>query len=132
MLLHNALRDERLEQTSVKDLFHNRDLVRNLMIKHIVVWKLKEQAEGRSRMENALLLKRELESMTAKIKEIRSLEVGMNFNDDQDAYDLVLVTEFARKEDLEVYQNHPEHQRVVAILRRLRETRVVVDYKIPI
>lgn len=83
-------------------------------------------------MENALLLKRELESMTAKIKEIRSLEVGMNFNDDQDAYDLVLVTEFARKEDLEVYQNHPEHQRVVAILRRLRETRVVVDYKIPI
>jgi len=124
--MRHAMRD--LSRLLQKNLFHNRDLVRNHMIKHIVAWKLKEHAEGRSRMENALLLKRELESMTAKIKEIRSLEVGMNFNDGQDAYDLVLVTEFTRKEDLEIYQNHPEHQRVVAILRRLRESRVVVDY----
>lgn len=99
------------------------------MIKHIVLWKLKEEAEGRSRLENALLLKGELESMTGRIKEIRKLEVGINFNTGQDAYDLALFSEFATKQDLDIYQNHPEHQRVVAILRRLRDTRAVVDFE---
>ncbi len=99
------------------------------MIKHIVVWKLKEEAEGKTKIENALMLKRELESLTRKIKEIRKLEVGINFNTVQDAFDLGLVSEFANKNDLEVYQNHPEHQRVAGLLRRLRESRVVVDYE---
>ena len=99
------------------------------MIKHIVLWKLKEEAEGRSKLENALLLKGELESMTGQIKEIRKLEVGINFNTGEDAYDLALFSEFATKQDLEIYQNHSEHQRVVAILRRLRDTRAVVDFE---
>ena len=99
------------------------------MIKHIVVLKLKDHAEGRSKAENAVLLKRELESLTLTIKEIRKLEVGINFNTVQDAFDLGLVSEFANKNDLEVYQNHPEHQRVAGLLRRLRESRVVVDYE---
>jgi hypothetical protein len=101
------------------------------MIKHIVLWKLKEHSEGKPKAENAVMLKRELELMTSRIKEIRKLEVGINFNSGQDAYDLALFSEFATKQDLETYQNHPEHQRVVAILRRLRETRVVADYEIP-
>ena len=99
------------------------------MVKHIVVWKLKEQAEGRPKSENAILLKRELESLVPKIKEIRRFEVGINFNTANDAYDLGLVSEFANKNDLNVYQNHPEHQRVVGLLRRLRESRIVVDYE---
>jgi hypothetical protein len=102
------------------------------MIKHIVLWKLKEHAEGKPKAENAAMLKRELESMTSRIPEIRKLEAGINFNAGQDAYDLALFSEFATKRDLDTYQNHPEHQRVVSILRRLRETRVVVDYEIPI
>jgi hypothetical protein len=99
------------------------------MIRHIVAWKLKENAEGKTKAENALMLKNELESLAAKIKEIRTIEVGVNFNSGQDAYDLGLVSEFATKYDLDVYQNHPEHQRVAGILRRLRETRIVVDYE---
>jgi hypothetical protein len=100
------------------------------MIKHIILLKLKDSAEGKTKAENATMLKRELESLASKIKEIRKLEVGINFNTGQDAYDLGLVSEFANKNDLDVYQNHPEHQRVAAILRRLRDYRVVVDYEL--
>jgi hypothetical protein len=101
------------------------------MIKHIVVWKLKEEAEGRPKVDNSIMLKRELELMSKRIKEIQKLEVGINFNSGQDAYDLSLYSEFASRQDLEAYQNHPEHLRVVALLRKVRDARVVVDYEIP-
>ncbi len=100
------------------------------MVKHIIVLKLKENAFGNSKAENAQMLKRELEGMTRKIKEIRKIEVGINFNPGQDAYDLALIAEFADKKDLDTYQNHPEHQRVVGILRQHRDVRIVVDYEI--
>lgn len=99
------------------------------MIKHIILLKLKESAEGKPKSDNVLFLKRELESLASKIKEIRKLEVGINFNTGQDAYDLALISEFATREDLDTYQIHPEHQRVIAIIRRFRETRIVVDYE---
>ncbi len=99
------------------------------MIKHIIVLKLKDQAEGRSKADNAVLLKRELASLTLTIKEIRKLEVGINLNTGEDAYDIGLVSEFANKSDLDVFQNNPEHQRVAGLVRRVRESRIVVDYE---
>jgi hypothetical protein len=99
------------------------------MIKHIVVWRLKESTGGKSKGENARMLERELNSLRGKIKEIRELEVGINFNPAQDAYDLALIAEFANKTDLDNYLNHPEHQRVVGILRQHRDSRIVVDYE---
>jgi len=99
------------------------------MVKHIIVLKLKENAGGKSKAENAQMLKREFEGMTAKIAQIRGLEVGINFNSTPDAYDMALTAEFASRKDLDTYQSHPEHQRIVAILRQLRESRIVVDYE---
>ncbi len=99
------------------------------MIRHIVVWKLKDRAEGRSKIENARILKRELESLVPKIHEIRELKVGVNCNTSGDAYDLALISEFGSQQDLDTYINHPEHQRVAGIVKGLRETRIVVDYE---
>ncbi|HEY6951021.1 MAG TPA: Dabb family protein [Bacteroidota bacterium] len=99
------------------------------MIKHVVLLKLKESAEGKSKSENASMLKRELEALPGKIAVIRSFEVGTSFNTDADAYDLSIIAEFANKQDLATYTNHPDHQRVVAILRRVRESKIVVDFE---
>ena len=46
------------------------------MIRHVVLWKLKEQAEGRSKMENAKMIKVQLEALPGLVPEIRRLEVG--------------------------------------------------------
>ncbi len=99
------------------------------MIKHIVVWKLKDQANGTSKAENAATLKRELESLKHKIKEIRKLEVGINVAEGPDAYDLALYGEFADKHDLETYIKHPDHVKVAELVGSVRQTRIVVDYE---
>jgi hypothetical protein len=100
------------------------------MIKHIVMFKLKEWAEGCDRAANINLLKAKLEALPAQIKEIKFFEVGINFAEASVAYDMVLVSEFESKEALFSYQKHPEHVLVVNIVGKVCESRIVVDYVI--
>jgi hypothetical protein len=79
------------------------------MIEHIVMWKLKDFAEGADKQENARSIKSRLEALKSKIKEIGFIEVGINIDDSPAANDVVLYTEFAGKEELEAYLRHPEH-----------------------
>lgn len=101
------------------------------MIKHIVMWTLRDSAEGRSKEENARLLKTKLESLAESIPQIQHLEVGLNFNPSEAACDVVLVTEFADRQSLQVYQDHPEHRNVVVFLEKVRLEKKVVDYETP-
>lgn len=99
------------------------------MIKHIVMWRLKEVADGATKQENAENLKGKLESLRDKIKEIKSLEVGINVNPSEAAFDIVLYSEFENNEALQKYQNHPEHKKIVDFVTRVRTDRCVVDYE---
>jgi len=99
------------------------------MIKHIVMWKLKDFAEGARKSENAQNIKLQLEGLKNKIKEVSSLEVGININDSASSYDVVLYSEFANLEDLKKYQNHPEHVKVGDFIIKVRLDRKVVDYQ---
>jgi len=99
------------------------------MIKHVVMWKLKDFAEGAKKNENAQNIKVQLEGLKNKIKEVRSMEVGININDSADSYDIAMFSDFASLEDLKRYQNHPEHVKVVDFIIKLRLDRKVVDYQ---
>jgi hypothetical protein len=48
------------------------------MIKHIVMWKLEENAEGNTKLENAKIIKEKLEALVGIIPEIVELEVGID------------------------------------------------------
>lgn len=98
------------------------------MIKHIVMWKLKDFAEGKSKLESAQMIKRDLENLKNKIEEIKFIEVGININDSDQAYDVVLYSEFDSMEALNTYQNHPEHIKVAEFVGKVREARIVADY----
>ena len=100
------------------------------MVKHIVMWTLKDFAEGRSKSENLVLMKERLEALGSKIDAIRHLEVGLNLTDSEEAYDIVLYSEFDSREDLEAYRVHPAHVEARDFIRRVREERRVVDYEI--
>lgn len=100
------------------------------MIKHIVMWKLKEEALGNSKKENALLIKDKLEALRGQIPEILDLEVGIDFLESEQSYDIVLVSTFASKEALDIYQKHPKHVEVGAFVGEVRLTRTVVDYEV--
>ena len=100
------------------------------MVKHIVMWTLKDSAEGRSKSESLVLMKERLEALVSRIDGIRHLEVGLNFMDSEDAFDIVLYSEFDSREDLEAYRVHPAHVEARDFIRGVREERRVVDYQI--
>ena len=94
------------------------------MIKHIVMWKLKEE----NKEKNAMKIKNDLEALKDKIEELKAIEVGINFNESESAYDVVLYSEFESKEDLDSYQNNKDHKEVGAFVRTCAIDRKVVDY----
>jgi hypothetical protein len=102
------------------------------MIKHIVMWKLKDFAEGSTKAENARKMKELLEGLKDSIKGIRRIEVGLNINTSNaiDPFDIVLCAEFDSMEDLNVYQHHPEHMKVGDFIGKVRLERKVVVYEV--
>ncbi len=100
------------------------------MIKHIVFWRLKENAEGASKEENAATLKQILEALKESIPEIIHIEVGMNGIESPAAFEVALYSEFASFDDLKIYQAHPEHLKCKEFVEKVTSERAVVDYEI--
>ncbi len=99
------------------------------MIKHIVLWKLKDSVDGQPKKELAVRLKKALEDLIGKIPEIRMLEVGINTNPADIASDVSIYSEFDSQKDLEAYQKHPEHSKVVELVKKVTVERRVSDYE---
>ncbi|WP_406661365.1 Dabb family protein [Methanolobus sp. ZRKC3] len=98
------------------------------MLKHIVMWKIRDGAEGKDKVENIKKMKDMLESLKGKISEISEIEVGINVNSSDAAYDVVLYSVFEDEDALLTYQKHPEHVKVAEFVGPISEQRVVVDY----
>jgi len=99
------------------------------MIKHIVMWRLKDEAAGATKKQNAIKLKDALESLKGKIESLKAAEVGINFNPSPAAFDVVLYSEFEDQDGLNAYQNHPEHVKIVDFVGEISTDRAVVDYE---
>jgi quinol monooxygenase YgiN len=100
------------------------------MIKHIVMWKLKEEAEGADRATNAHEMKRRLDDCAAIVPGIITFEVTLAQPDLEATYDIVLYSEFADRAALAAYIAHPVHQAVVPFIGAIREGRQCMDYEI--
>ena len=100
------------------------------MIKHIVMWKLKNYAEGASKEKNAMLVKSKLEALKKKVKQVKVLEVGFNLNTSPNAYDVVLYCEFETVEDLNKYKTHAEHKKVGDFVSKVRLERKAIDFEV--
>ena len=99
------------------------------MVKHIVFWKLKDEANGMSKLENAISIKQKLEDLNGKIEGCIKLEVGFDFLRSAESADVVLYSEFENKEALDFYANHPLHKAVMPFIAEARSERRVVDYE---
>ena len=100
------------------------------MIKHIVVWKLKENAHGNTKDENAQQIKEKLEALNGKIEGLIKMEVGFDFSKTETSADIVLYSEFETKEDLDNYQVHPLHKAIMPFVGEARSERRMVDYEV--
>ena len=99
------------------------------MFKHIVLWKLKESAGGRTREQNARLIKERFEELANMIDGLRHLEVGIDTLRTDASADVVLLTEFDDRAAYEGYNAHPAHKAIVSFVSELRDERRVIDYE---
>jgi GR25 family glycosyltransferase involved in LPS biosynthesis len=99
------------------------------MIRHIVMWKLKNFENPEIKALNEKKLKDELYHLKKEIVQIKALNVGINLNPDNE-YDMVLEMEFDNFNDLLTYQNHPAHLKVVEFLKTVRDLKAAVDFEI--
>ena len=95
------------------------------MIKHIVLFQFKPE----KRDEVLIPFKTALESLMGVVKELKSIEVGVNCNPNE-AWDLALVTTFDSMEDLQAYAVHPEHLKASAIIADAKQGRACVDFTV--
>lgn len=97
------------------------------MIRHIVMWKFKPEAEGKTREENMEIVRERLYALLPIIPEIKRMEIGLDISHTDMSMDFCLLTEFDSKETLSYYAEHPEHLKVSQYVRAVIETRVVLD-----
>ena len=99
------------------------------MIKHIVMWKLKDFAEGADKAANARQMKERLDACANLVPGILKFEVALAQPGLEATYDVVLYSEFQDRAALEAYQKHPDHMAVVPFIGAVREARQCMDYE---
>jgi len=95
------------------------------MVRHIVFWNLKENAEGADKVTNANIIKSKLEALVGQIDGLLKAEVNLNYN--PNGFDLCLFSEFESKEALDGYQSHPKHLECKGFVHKVIAERVVAD-----
>lgn len=100
------------------------------MIKHIVMWRLRDHALGNDKATNAQLVKEKLEALHGKIPGMLKIEVGIDFSASDQSADVVLYSEFEDRQALDVYQAHPEHEALKPFVQAVRSDRLMVDYAV--
>lgn len=94
------------------------------MVKHIVLfqWKKEQLALIHQAKEKILAMK-------GKVDVIQDIEAGVDFLHTGRSYDLGLVVTLKTREDLTLYNDHPDHKPVKEFLAPLYSSAVAVDFE---
>ncbi len=98
------------------------------MVKHIVLFKLKESLTAEAKSEVANNFKNAIEALPASIPFIRKVFVGVNINT-AEAWDICLESEFDSLDDVKAYAVHPAHVAAAGILKDAKADRACCDYE---
>ena len=99
------------------------------MLKHIVMWKFKPEAEGADKAANLVRAKALLDACAGLTPGMRMLEVAIAQPGLECTYDLVLYAEFDDAAALDAYQNPPLHLAVKPFIGAVRLERQCMDYQ---
>jgi hypothetical protein len=94
------------------------------MITHVVFFKLPEEHKDKVQE-----LRQTLAGLDGKIPELKSIEVGVDVLHSARSYDVALITRFDSMADLDAYQIHPEHQKVIQYIQSVQAASAAVDFE---
>jgi len=97
------------------------------MVKHIILWKLKETLSEEEKAAARAEAKRRLENLNGKIDGMISLKVVTDRLPSSNA-DMMLDSEFESVEALAGYQVNPLHVEAATFVRSVVEARLCLDF----
>lgn len=98
------------------------------MVKHIVLFKLKDSIPEAERLEIMKSFKQAIEVLPQTISVIRKIEVSLNVNPEE-SWHIALYSEFDSLDDVKTYATHPDHVAAGKIIADAKENRACVDYE---
>lgn len=99
------------------------------MIKHIILWNLKEEYSQQQKSEIKAEIKASLESLNGKIEGLNELKVLTDFLESSNA-DVMLDSTFTDEDALKAYQTNPLHVAAAEVVRANTCSRKCVDFEI--
>ena len=99
------------------------------MIRHLVTFQLAATRPAQ-RAQDAAELRDRLVALSKVIPEVISLDVYFDVGRIDGHWDAVLVADYASNEDLETYQRHPEHAKVMTFTTSVSAQRAVIDFEL--
>ena len=95
------------------------------MVKHIVLWKLNEEAKKNNPQGLVEDLRGRFKALIGLVDGLTAIELGTNYNGDE--FDVVLVCDFVSKDAEAAYQNHPAHLAINQRVNQVLWGRACVD-----
>lgn len=100
------------------------------MVKHIILWKLKEELSGQEKQDVMVGIKEHLEALVGVVPGLIHLKIVINGLESSNA-DVMLDSELESVEALKGYQTHPEHVKAAdTYVRPYTEVRMCMDYEV--
>ena len=97
------------------------------MVKHIILWKLKDEFNN---PEHKQLMKTKLEELNGKIEGLIKLELQIDSLASSNC-DVMLYSEFESEQSLKDYAIHPDHVYVADnFVRPCAQTRLCIDFEV--
>jgi quinol monooxygenase YgiN len=95
---------------------------------HIVMWTLKEQAQGHSKAQNMQKARELLMSCSSLVPGIELFEVGLKTDGLDCTCDVILNSVFKDEAALSAYQNHPDHMAIKPFMKAIVAQRQCMDF----
>lgn len=98
------------------------------MVKHIILWKLKETLSEEEKVSIKSAIKTNLEGLTGQIDGLLGMQIRTDYLGSSSA-DIMMDSTFASEEALKNYQKHPKHVHVAdTYVRPNVAVRLSMDY----
>lgn len=99
------------------------------MVRHVILWKLKESLSEEEKKKIAEGIKENLEALVGKVPGLVSLDIVTQAMASSNA-DVMLDSLLENEEALKDYQKHPEHVKAAdTYVRPYTEVRMCIDYE---
>lgn len=100
------------------------------MIKHIVLWTLKNRENQQTHEETAVAIKQKIEGMRRRIPGLLHIEGGVDLTRSADSWDVALYAELESREALAGYHVHPAHEEFKIFIGPRLHQRSLIDYEV--